>query len=53
VSSERGASGRTIGGVHARIVAGAVSVLVLPFGVLAQSAFDVASVKPNTTGHSA
>jgi uncharacterized protein (TIGR03435 family) len=38
--------------VHSRIVACAVSVLVLPFGVLAQNAFDVASVKRNTTGNS-
>jgi uncharacterized protein (TIGR03435 family) len=30
-----------------------VSVLLLPLAVLAQSAFEVASVKPNTTGNSA
>ena len=37
--------------MHSRIVACAVSVLVLPLGLLAQSAFEVASVKPNTTGN--
>ena len=36
--------------MHSRIVACAVSVLVLPLGVLAQGAFEVASVKPNTPG---
>jgi uncharacterized protein (TIGR03435 family) len=38
--------------VHSRIVVWAASVLVLPFGASAQSAFEVASVKPNTTGKS-
>ena len=38
--------------MSARIVSGAVFVLVLPFAVLAQSAFEVVSVKPNTTGNS-
>src|SRR5918994_725461 len=38
--------------MRARIVAGVVSVLLLPLAVLAQSAFEVASVKPNTTGNS-
>ena len=38
--------------MHSRIAACAVSVLVLPFGASAQSAFEVASVKPNTTGNS-
>jgi uncharacterized protein (TIGR03435 family) len=37
--------------MRARIVAGAVSVLLLPLAVSAQSAFEVASVKPNTTGN--
>ena len=37
--------------MHSRIVAWAVSVLVLPLAVSAQSAFEVASVKPNTTGN--
>jgi uncharacterized protein (TIGR03435 family) len=36
--------------VQSRIVACAISLLLLPFAVLAQSAFEVASVKPNTTG---
>ena len=36
--------------MHARIVASAVFVLVLPFGASAQSAFEVASVKVNTAG---
>ena len=36
----------------ARIVSGAVSVVVLPLAVLAQSTFEVVSVKPNTTGNS-
>jgi len=36
--------------VHSRNVALAVSVLLLPFSVLAQSAFEVTSVKRNTTG---
>jgi uncharacterized protein (TIGR03435 family) len=38
--------------MRARIVSGAVSVLLLPLTVLAQSAFEVVSVKPNTTGNS-
>jgi len=37
--------------VPSRIVACAVSVLLLSRTVLAQSAFEVASVKPNTTGN--
>lgn len=37
--------------MRTRIVAGVVSVLLLPLAVVAQSAFDVASVKPNTTGN--
>ena len=36
--------------MQSRIVAWAVFVLVLPFGASAQSAFEVASVKANTTG---
>lgn len=36
--------------MRARIVAGVASVLVLPLAVSAQSAFEVASVKRNTTG---
>ena len=36
--------------MHFRSLAFTVSVLLLPFGVSAQSAFEVASVKPNTTG---
>src|SRR5688500_16481205 len=38
--------------MRARIVAGVVSVLLLPLTVFAQSAFEVASVKRNTTGNS-
>ena len=37
--------------MRARIVAGAVSVLLLPLAVSAQSAFEVASVTPNKTGN--
>jgi len=37
--------------VQARIVVWAVFVLVLPFGASAQNAFEVASVKANTTGN--
>jgi len=37
--------------VQSRVVAWAVFVLVLPFGASAQSAFEVASVKANTTGN--
>jgi uncharacterized protein (TIGR03435 family) len=39
--------------VHSRIVTCAVAVLLLSRAVLAQSAFEVASVKRNTTGNSA
>ena len=39
--------------MHSRVgIAWAIFVLVLPFGVSAQSAFEVVSVKPNTTGNS-
>jgi uncharacterized protein (TIGR03435 family) len=38
--------------MRARIVAGVVAVLLLPLTVFAQSAFEVASVKRNTTGNS-
>ena len=38
--------------MQSRIVAWAVSVLLLPFSASAQSAFEVASVRPNTTGSS-
>lgn len=37
--------------MQSRVVAWAVFVLVLPFGASAQSAFEVASVKANTTGN--
>jgi uncharacterized protein (TIGR03435 family) len=38
--------------MNAPLVAGVVSVLLLPLAVSAQSTFTVASVKPNTTGNS-
>ena len=38
--------------MRARIIAGVASVLLLPLAVLAQSGFEVASVKPNTTDNS-
>ena len=39
--------------MRARVVAGVLSVLLVPLAAVAQSAFEVASVKRNTTGNSA